>query len=266
MSEFVLSAYLDRIGLEGQVDTSAEGLESLHRAHGCTVPYENFDVLLGRDGSLAPGDLFDKIVTRGRGGYCFEQNELFFAALTALGFTARRVLSRLHVSAFPATRIHEMLLVDIDDEKWLADVGCGSLGLRAPIRCVLYEPAEQEGEWYRLKEASSLGTMLQGKHRGEWTDIASFDLTPVTEPDLVMSNYYASTNRSLIYSQVRIATLNRPEGRIALADFKLSETSRGKSEKTELKDDPTYLETLQEMFGIELDVSYEDLTRGWRSG
>jgi N-hydroxyarylamine O-acetyltransferase len=47
--------------------------------------------------------LYDKIVKRGRGGYCFEQNALFAALLVGMGYNvrcgaARVVMGGLEVS------------------------------------------------------------------------------------------------------------------------------------------------------------------------
>ena len=66
-----LQAYLDRIGLGGRADP---GLVEVHRAHATGISFENFDPFSGTPVSLELVDLEDKIVTRGRGGYCFEHN------------------------------------------------------------------------------------------------------------------------------------------------------------------------------------------------
>ena len=77
-----LQAYLDRIGLDARTDP---GLAEVHRAHATGIAFENFDPFSGTPVSLEPADLEDKIVTRGRGGYCFEHNLLLRAALESLG-------------------------------------------------------------------------------------------------------------------------------------------------------------------------------------
>jgi Arylamine N-acetyltransferase len=65
---FELDAYLARLNYSGVVHPTEEGLEALHRAHVYTIPFENFDILLGRGISLEPATLCDKLVHRGRGG------------------------------------------------------------------------------------------------------------------------------------------------------------------------------------------------------
>ncbi len=78
---FELDTYLDRLRYSGVVQPTEDQLETLHRAQVYTIPFENFDILLGRGISLEPAALFDKMVRRKRGGYCFELNGLFLMAL-----------------------------------------------------------------------------------------------------------------------------------------------------------------------------------------
>src|SRR3546814_2536084 len=87
-----VEAYLRRIGLEQAPRPDQEGLMSVQRAHRWAIPFENFDIPLGRGISLDPAAVFDKLVVRRRGGYCFEQNQLFLRALLQLGFDARPLL------------------------------------------------------------------------------------------------------------------------------------------------------------------------------
>lgn len=76
-AELSVQAYLDRINYAGPTDVSLKTLSALQEAHLQNVPYENLDILAGKHLSLAPASLYDKIVVRHRGGYCFELNGLF---------------------------------------------------------------------------------------------------------------------------------------------------------------------------------------------
>ncbi|STM58270.1 Putative N-hydroxyarylamine O-acetyltransferase [Escherichia coli] len=73
-----------------------------------------------------------------RGGYCFEQNGVFERVLRELGFNVRSLLGRVVLSNPPALppRTHRLLLVELEEEKWIADVGFGGQTLTAPIRLV----------------------------------------------------------------------------------------------------------------------------------
>ena len=43
-----LSQYLRRIGIDGEIEPSVEGLAAVQRAHLRTVPFENLDIVEGK--------------------------------------------------------------------------------------------------------------------------------------------------------------------------------------------------------------------------
>lgn len=131
-----LSAYFARLGWTGTPDVSIETLRSLHIHHNSAIPFENLDVLLPREMHLDDQSLEDKLVHARRGGYCFEQNGLFERVLRELGFHVRSLLGRVVLSHPPQMppRTHRLLLVDVDGERWIADVGFGGQTLTAPIK------------------------------------------------------------------------------------------------------------------------------------
>jgi len=96
-----LDAYLARVAYDG--DRALLTLHSLHRAHIAAVPFENLDVTLGRGIDPDLDAVQDKIVARGRGGYCYEMNVLFGAALERLGFDVERRLARVGDQASKVT-------------------------------------------------------------------------------------------------------------------------------------------------------------------
>src|SRR5262245_39731528 len=81
-----IQAYLDRIDYHGSLDPTAETLRALHVAHLLAVPFENLNIGMGWPIVLDRDALFEKIVLRRRGGFCYELNGLFAALLRALGF------------------------------------------------------------------------------------------------------------------------------------------------------------------------------------
>src|SRR6476660_7309603 len=81
-----VQAYLRRINYHGEQAPTAAVLRDLHRAHLLAVPFENLDIHLGRPIVLDQAALFDKIVRRRRGGFCYELNGLFGLMLRQLGF------------------------------------------------------------------------------------------------------------------------------------------------------------------------------------
>src|SRR5690349_4787637 len=131
---FELDAYLRRIGISGTVPANAAGLEMVQRAELTHIPFENFDILLGREIALDPARLFDKLVTARRGGYCFELNGLLAGALAAIGWRPSACLARVIFGrGTPGPRTHQVLIVHTSGRDWLVDVGFGGPGLRAPL-------------------------------------------------------------------------------------------------------------------------------------
>lgn len=119
-------AYLARIGARRPATPDADSLRDLHERHLNTVPFENVSIHLGERIGLDEKALFDKIVQRRRGGFCYELNGAFSGLLSALGFN----VSLLSVKVFgDEGRLgppfdHLALRVDLD-EPWLVDVGFG---------------------------------------------------------------------------------------------------------------------------------------------
>src|SRR5947209_2130359 len=130
-----LDRYLDRISWRGGRDPSYETLAGVLDSHIRHIPFENFDVLLGRPIRLAVPALQAKIVAGSRGGYCFEHATLMAAALEALGFAVRRHIARvvLHQPYHEAPRDHMYLTVPVDGGRFVIDPGFGPFASRLPI-------------------------------------------------------------------------------------------------------------------------------------
>lgn len=125
-----LDAYFERIRYDGDGQPTLETLRALQRQHVLHVPFENLDVQLGRPLTTDPEAALDKIVFRGRGGWCYEQNGLFGWVLSKLGFGVTRVAAAvMRLDRGPVSSAnHLSLIVDIPEQpgrRYLADVGFG---------------------------------------------------------------------------------------------------------------------------------------------
>ena len=124
-----LKEYLDRIGYDEKIEISLKCLQKLQTCHQLRVPFENLDVFTGRNKILNNDILFEQIVTNRRGGWCHELNGLFCWLLQNLGFDTRIVSCRYcdrNTQIFRDDPFdHMALIVDIDNVKYLVDVGFG---------------------------------------------------------------------------------------------------------------------------------------------
>ena len=169
-----LQPYLDRIGYSGPLRPDLETLRALHRAHLLAVSYENLDVQLGRPVTTDPAAAYDKIVRRGRGGWCYEMNGLFGWALEQVGFPVTRLAGAANRELLGDLLIgnHLVLLVDIAGERWIADVGFGDGSIDPfPLRA---GELSVEGFSFRL---ATLDERWWRFHNHPWGGAKSFDFT-----------------------------------------------------------------------------------------
>ena len=105
-SEFNLAAYFERIRLfvpTTPLPVNMDTLLMIQSAHIRAVPFENLDIVQKGTIAIEKADIENKLVTRGRGGYCFETNLLLQLALQAVGFETDRILARVRYLKDPAT-------------------------------------------------------------------------------------------------------------------------------------------------------------------
>ena len=248
-----LGAYLERIGLSESPDP---GLARLHRAHATTIAFENFDPYGGRPVSLDLTDLEDKMVTRGRGGYCFEHNLLLAGALASLGNRdVDPILARVRLGPAGAPRPLNHLLLrvrDRDGSLWLADVGFGGGGLLDPVPFEVGRESEQSGWRYRLREDGP-ELVLQVFQDGAWSDMYGFVPELAQRVDIEVNNWYTATHPESSFVTSLMAGLRSPERCLTLFASEqtvlIERPVGGESNLTEIAlDDVPHL--LAERFGI----------------
>ena len=245
-----LEAYLGRIGYSGRVQPVLAVLEAIHLAHATHIPFENLDILLKRPIRLDLASLQAKLVTGGRGGYCFEQNLLFSAVLQRLGFSVRQLAARvLYRSRRMLPRTHILLLVEVDGATWLADVGFGLEGLLLPVPFGSSREVHQFAWTYRVVEAGG-EWILQSLRNGSWTDLYSFFLAPQLAVDFEPANHYTATHPESRFVRTLTVQLPTPEVRYILRNRELV-LDRGQSvTRRMLADDDELLSVLAETFGL----------------
>jgi N-hydroxyarylamine O-acetyltransferase len=191
-----LDAYCARIGYTGPRAPTLAVLHALTLHHATSIPFENLDVMLGRPIRLEPAALWQKLVHDRRGGYCFEQNNLFRLALGAVGFRVTPIGARVRFQiprdVMPA-RTHLFLRVHLPEGDWLTDVGLGGTSLTGAI------PLEFDRELPTPHEARRLvredGRLFHQFWTGtEWADLCEFTLDPMHPIDCEVANWWTSAS------------------------------------------------------------------------
>jgi N-hydroxyarylamine O-acetyltransferase len=245
-----LHAYLQRIGYMGDLEPTHAVLEALHLAHATHIPFENLDVLLRRPIRLDLESLQNKLVKAKRGGYCFEQNLLFAAALKEIGFSMQQLAARVRVGAQRILpRTHMLLLVSIDTATWLADVGFGAEGLLLPVRSGTGQESRQFAWTYRVVQEAGRW-LLQALGKESWLDLYEFTLEPQHLIDYEMANHYVSTHPDSRFVQTLTAQRLAPTARHILRNRELTLDSGATVTRRTLTDDDELLAVLAETFQL----------------
>jgi N-hydroxyarylamine O-acetyltransferase len=259
-----LDAYLARVGLSAVPKADEHGLEELQRAQRLTIPFENLDVRLGGGVRVALDAVFVKLVTRRRGGYCFEQNRLFLYALHMAGFAARPLLAKVWLGATLADppRTHTMNLVELGGRPWIADAGFGGGYVPAmPLEDGI-EVTGPDLVRHRLCRDVNRGWMLRRRGLRDWEDQYSFFTEPVDDAELEAANCWTATDPSSRFVGQTIISIALPHGYASMIDRRLSIHDGPWSASGEVETAEDYRIILRDRFGISLrplDIATLDL-------
>jgi N-hydroxyarylamine O-acetyltransferase len=243
------AAFLQRIECSEVAAVNLQTLRILHAAHVAKIPFETLDIFSGKQFFLSLSDLYDKIVRRRRGGYCYELNGFFFHALQGMGFEVSMHNAQLYDSrqqVIPTSQ-HMVLIVKLE-EPWLVDVGYGN-GFTQPLLLECHEPQVQGHRTFRcLQDKGKF--IVQERLEGVWEPWYVFTQEPKEIADFEGRNAFHQTSRDSVFFGKRICMLARGQETIELSGNQL--IRRSPSEKrveTVLEEEIPHL--LKTEFGID---------------
>lgn len=264
-----LDAYFERIDHHGSRAPTLAVLNAITRAHTTAIPFENLDVLLGRAIDLRPESLFDKLVSRRRGGYCFEQNGLLLWALERLGFAVVPISARVRIDrprdSIPP-RTHVFLRVELEGESYLTDVGVGALSLTSALRLRHEGPQSTPHEPRRIAR-EGVRLFHQVGYGDAWHDVCEFTLEEMPFIDRVLGNWYTSAHPESHFKNRLIVARAADDGvRITLSNDELKVRDRdGRAHVTPIASHDHLLEVLAERFGLRVgDADFRAAGWPWR--
>ncbi|MEV0669475.1 arylamine N-acetyltransferase [Mycobacterium sp. NPDC050441] len=259
---FDLTAYFDRIGYQGSASADPDTLHDIVAAHGRSIPFENLDPLLGIPvADLSAEALADKLITRRRGGYCYEHNGLLGHALDELGYGVDRLAGRVVWMKEPDAPLpaltHNVLAVTVPGEagRFLVDVGFGGQTLSSPIRLQTGAVQQTRHEPYRLLELPTRHEPeyeLAAQVRGQWQPLYRFTTVPQPRIDLEVGSWYVSTHPGGIFVVGLTAALVTDDARLNLRGRNLAIHRHGETERIRFDTAAQVLDALTERFGINL--------------
>jgi N-hydroxyarylamine O-acetyltransferase len=262
-AQFDQGAWLERIGYKGPLTPTLDTLNRLIFAHAHAISYETLDIMLGRPPKLDVPTLQAKMIASKRGGYCFEQNMLFRAALRSLGYRITslqgRVIRGLAIDA-PRPAIHMLLQVELPEGAYLADVGFGNL---APTCALSLEPLVEQETPHEVMRFIDVGgeLTLQARFKQGWQHIYRVIPYPRYDGEYEITNWYTATHPETPYQgNIIVAKPGPNRTRITMYNARVTvRDAEGRSDKRWLARASEYRDTLRGEFG--LNMSDEEIDR-----
>jgi N-hydroxyarylamine O-acetyltransferase len=261
-----LVTYLKRIGLPPGLNYSQDRktLAQVMAAQSRSIPFENYDVVLGHTISMKPENVETKLVNNKRGGYCFEQNTLLKMALEAMGFEVMPVLCRVRWgkpddSLEPNTGFtHFALQVKTGEGTYLADVGFAGTNSMEPVNLDIGDTPQSlpEGQ-FRVAPSKHTGfRVLELLVNEEWRPL--YEWRPEAAPfvDQEACNWFSCTYPKARFTSQFFCCLIVGEERHHILNneyvIRKGHGAQSSVTKEQISDKIRLLELVDQVFGVQL--------------
>lgn len=258
-----LNAYFKRIEYEGEAAPNLETLNKIIRAHVQTIPFENLDVILGKNIELDMQSIQKKLLQDNKGGYCFEHNSLLISILQTLGYCVKPISARVRIGVahdFIPPRTHLFARVELDGSSWLVDVGVGGLSPTSALRLVTDIEQSTPHETRRIINENGV-YYHQAMLQEDWADVCEFTLEEMHPIDVKIANWYTSAHpESHFKNRILVARATPNGGRLTLLNDEFSiRSSDGKATKIKINNDQEFLSILSDQFHMNYDLQTQKI-------
>ena len=226
---------------------SAASLARLQRSHLLHVPFENLDIHLGVRIELDQQAFIEKIVGRGRGGFCYELNSSFAALLASLGYAVSLLEARVFADGRPGIAFDHLCLVVELERRYLVDVGFGDSFVE-PLPLVLDEDLQDPAGTFRISDAVDGWYDL---HRDDTPDYR-FSTNPRRLDDFASGSHHHQTSQETSFTRRPVCTRLTDDGRVTLRGSTLTTTCDGERTDRSIEADQLAA-TLAAAFGITIE-------------
>lgn len=250
--------YLDTLGIPSPELTLAF-LKRLQGRHISQFSFNSLSVVLGQELPLDIPSLFEKIVVKGRGGYCFEHNKLIYSQLEALGFDVRLVLARVTYNReVDSPRTHRITLVTLDGQQYVVDGGFGHLGARQPVSLDLGAEQKQGDECFRIVKNTEGLYLYQTFKDGDFFTLYTFDLNHYTEADCLVGHFYSHRHPDAAFVNNLVVCRKHGNSIHSLRNSEFHSVEDGVTRITQLIDSQALHEKLTETFQLDIDTAVSE--------
>ena len=215
-----------------------------------SIPFENLDIIYGNNIILKKDRIYDKIVKRGRGGFCYELNGLFSRLLRELGYSVSLVSARVmnEDGTFGQEFDHLGIIVHLGDKKYLVDVGFGD-STRKPIEFPNGMSEDVSGKYRLIRDNWEVYYLMRWKDN-YWACLYKFSLKPRELNDFTGMCRFFQTSEESHFNKSPFIFLATKMGRITLTDKELIRTNGSKKSNSKVNSKEEFEGLLGKYFGI----------------
>lgn len=245
-----------RLNLAKRTEVKFEELNTILFAFAHTIPFENLDVIANNTNTITIENLQNKILSRSRGGLCYELNTLFYYFLKDCGYDVQLALGTVYkndINAWALENGHITIILNYDKVRYVIDVGIASLVPLVPVPFTGESVSSKNGTYrVRQKDTSKGNYVLERKDtNGEWKVCHAFYNRMIDEIVVNDVQKRVVEDEKSIFNKGPIAVKLTDSGHVSLTNTSLTEIIHGGKAKREITEDQ-YKELLYTLFAIEL--------------
>lgn len=254
MQKEALEKYLTRIAYKDALEPTLVVLQDLQKAHLLSVPFENLDIHYGNRIELDIAKIYDKIVNRHRGGFCYELNSLFCELLKNLGFEVKMISARVRnkEGGFSREYDHMALIVRIEGVDYLVDVGFGKFSF-GPLKLALgLVQKDKEGD-FKIEKYDDEYWQVSKKQEEGWISEYIFTLTARNLDEYSAMCHYHQTSPDSHFTQKAVCSLPTEGGRITVSRNKVLLNDGIVTKEITIENEAQFLAHLKKYFQIKIN-------------
>lgn len=243
--------YLERIKFDAKIEVSKEVLFTLHKLHLLNIPFENLDIHYGKKIELELEKIFQKIVIEKRGGFCYELNSIFNQLLSSIGFKSYLISGRVYSKNIYGKEFdHMAIIVSLDNILYLVDVGFGKF-IFEPLMIKLDVPQKDHYGIFIIDKFEGNHLRVNKLHKDKREPEYIFTLKQRKLNQFSQMCNFHQTSSDSHFTEKKIISLAKFNGRISLTNKNLKKTHLGKTKTINFKE-TEFENYLYNYFGIKI--------------
>jgi N-hydroxyarylamine O-acetyltransferase len=247
-----IEKYFERIEYTDKAVLTIEVLKALQKSHLLRIPFENLDIHYKIAIELNLERIFEKVVVRRRGGFCYELNGLYHELLNSIGFNVKMISARVFdqkQQIFSPEFDHLAIIAKIDSTDYLVDVGFGEFAF-SPLKVELNTIQIDERGSFRIEKYGDLYYKVAKQVGDEWVPEYMFTLKKRDLSEFRDMCRYNQTSPLSHFTQNKFCSLATEKGRVTVTGNKIKITEEDRVTELPVNNEEEFLNALESYFHI----------------